>query len=238
MSIWGTPVSLGGGGGGLPLLSRAEWDALTTAQKQSYGLVAIQDANVGYLRGDLVDGASYVPFNILQSGTGSSSATFTATVSGSYILYVIALNSEASTYQLDISATKNGGALTGETLGFNSYASSGTNRRNYRFMCFSLQITAGDTIQIDLSNYSNYSSLVYALCDSSFTVLDKALSKPDAVCSGSNETAGAVLYGTFDSRYGGTVNGALYPAGTAITTENPGTSYKSAYIFFLTEATE
>ena len=106
-------------------------------------------------------------------------------------------------------------------------------------MCFPLQITAGDTIQINLSNYSNYSALVYALCDSSFTALDKALSTADAVCSGSNETDGAVLYGTFSgSAHQGTVNGAAYTWGTTVTTENPGTSYRSAYIFFLTEAAE
>ena len=45
---------------GVPLLTRAEWDALTTAQKQSYGLVAIQDAITGFLRGELVNGADYV----------------------------------------------------------------------------------------------------------------------------------------------------------------------------------
>ncbi len=57
MSVWGTPVSLGGGG--IPLLTRAAWNALTTAQKQSYGLLAIQDAASGYSRGELVNGADY-----------------------------------------------------------------------------------------------------------------------------------------------------------------------------------
>lgn len=64
MSIWGTPVSLGGGGGGIPLLTRAAWDALTTAQKQSYGLLVIQDTDSGFLRGDLVYGGAYVPVGL------------------------------------------------------------------------------------------------------------------------------------------------------------------------------
>lgn len=50
-----------GGGGDIPLISRADWNALSTIQKQSYGLVAIQDAIIGYDRGTLVDGSEYKP---------------------------------------------------------------------------------------------------------------------------------------------------------------------------------
>ena len=42
------------------LMTRVQWDALTTAQKQAKGLVAIQDTNSGYERGQLVNGADYV----------------------------------------------------------------------------------------------------------------------------------------------------------------------------------
>ena len=52
-------VSGGGGGGDIPLLTRSEWIALTTAQKQAYGLVAVQDAATGFERGKLVYGADY-----------------------------------------------------------------------------------------------------------------------------------------------------------------------------------
>lgn len=45
---------------GVPLMSRSDWNNLTEAQKQSYGLVAIQDASSGYLRGELVYGADYI----------------------------------------------------------------------------------------------------------------------------------------------------------------------------------
>lgn len=47
------------GGGGTPTMTRAEWNALTTAQKKSYGLVGIEDASAGYNRGQLVYGADY-----------------------------------------------------------------------------------------------------------------------------------------------------------------------------------
>lgn len=46
-------------GGGVTVLTRDQWNALTTAQKQAYGLVAIQDASSGFKRGDLVYGADY-----------------------------------------------------------------------------------------------------------------------------------------------------------------------------------
>lgn len=74
MSIYGNPVMLGGsggGGGGIPLLTRAEWDALSTAQKQAYGLLAIQDVNSGFDRGELVYGADYI-FTLLTASTVSS----------------------------------------------------------------------------------------------------------------------------------------------------------------------
>lgn len=41
------------------LISRSDWNALTTAQKQAKGLVAIQDNATGYERGELVNGADY-----------------------------------------------------------------------------------------------------------------------------------------------------------------------------------
>lgn len=49
----------GGGGGGTPTISRADWNALTTAQKQAYGLVGIIDYTTGFNRGVLVNGADF-----------------------------------------------------------------------------------------------------------------------------------------------------------------------------------
>ena len=50
-------------GGDVELISRADWNALTPAQKQAKGLVAIQDNSTGYERGILVNGADYVQKN-------------------------------------------------------------------------------------------------------------------------------------------------------------------------------
>jgi len=53
---------------------------------------------------------------MIQSGTAASSGTFSTSVSGAYKLYVIALNSEASTKSLDVTATQNGTQLAQTTL--------------------------------------------------------------------------------------------------------------------------
>lgn len=57
-------VNVSGGGGEVTLLSSGEWNALTTEEKQAYGLVAIQQTNTGYGRGELVNGADYSPIGI------------------------------------------------------------------------------------------------------------------------------------------------------------------------------
>jgi hypothetical protein len=48
---------------GAEIITRSAWDAMTTAQKQAKGLVAIQNSVSGYNRGVLVNGADYVPIN-------------------------------------------------------------------------------------------------------------------------------------------------------------------------------
>jgi len=48
---------------GAEIISKSDWDALSTAQKQAKGLVAIQETNSGYDRGELVNGADYIPLN-------------------------------------------------------------------------------------------------------------------------------------------------------------------------------
>lgn len=52
-------LNIPSGGGDVVLMTRAEWNALTTAEKQTYGLVAIEDNETGYDRGVLVDGSEF-----------------------------------------------------------------------------------------------------------------------------------------------------------------------------------
>lgn len=46
---------------GVEIIPRTTWNSMTTAQKQTKGLVAIQDANTGFKRGEFVNGADYIP---------------------------------------------------------------------------------------------------------------------------------------------------------------------------------
>ena len=236
MSIYGNPVMLGGSGGGggdVPMLTQAQWDALSEAQKQTYGYVAIQKTDSGYQRGSLVYGAAYSSFVVYQSGFGgASSASVTLEHSGSQYLMVIAMNSEATTRNLTVGATLNGNALTGESIAYNQYQSSGENRRNYRVMLFALTGTIGDTIAITLTDRSNFSGFVYALFNSPYLIIDKQMSTPDNVTVGANSVRGMVAYGIFNSSNNGSINLELYTAGDTVNSGNPGSSYKSSYIFW------
>ncbi len=226
----------GGGGGGIPLLQQSAWDALTIAQKRSYGLVAIQDSSTGFNRGLLVNGADYALCDVFNTGWAASSASFTITDAGEYDLYVIAMNSEASTKSLDTSATQNDTALGVETIANHSYVSSGTDRRNYRISRFAITAQANDTIAISLTNKGNYASMVYALVRSTFNTLAKSLTTPDAATTGTNTADAMVIYGKFNSSNSGEIHVARYDAGDTITTGNPGTSYRSSYIFWFEDA--
>ena len=46
------------------IILRSDWNAMTTAEKRSKGLVIIQDSTTGFERGIYVNGADYIPANI------------------------------------------------------------------------------------------------------------------------------------------------------------------------------
>lgn len=171
---------------------------------------------------------------IVYKGTAASSAQFTVPQAGHFKLMVIAMNSEASTYALNLAVQVNGSTAETEAVAYNAYSGSGTNRRNYRVISYSADFSAGDTVKIDLTERSGYTSFVYALLDETyqFGSLMQTVSTADATASGSYSADAVVLCGTFDGSAGGTVQIADAAAGTTVTTDNPGTNYKSAYIFW------
>lgn len=59
------------GGGGIQTYTNAQWIALSTAEKQSHGLVAVTTADTGYVRGRLLYGASYAPTLLVASNNES-----------------------------------------------------------------------------------------------------------------------------------------------------------------------
>ena len=67
---WDTPT------GGIPLMSKTEWDALNINQKREYNLVAIEDSITGYERGVLVDGQNaFNAIRVWTESTGGSNAS-------------------------------------------------------------------------------------------------------------------------------------------------------------------
>ena len=229
----------GGGESGIPLLTRAEWNALTTAQKQAYNLVAVKDASSGFDRGELYYGADYIPINLIESGYASQSGgTITLQYSGHHKLLVLAINSEATSVSLETTASLNGSPLSGETLETNNFSSSGNNQRNYRLSLFDINYSANDTLKIEVSNYTSYTTTIWAIIDSTVLTLNKSMTTSDGATSGNNRSNGMAVYGTADGRAKtGTISVNAYSADTNITTENPGTDYKSSYIFWVIEAT-
>ena len=230
--LMGKASSGGGGGSGIPLLTSAEWNALSATEKQAYGLVLIQHANSGYSRGELVYGADYRDVELLQSGTAKDSITVNTTVTGHYKLFVLAINSEASSYDLIISASLNSNTLTAETSKHNNYSGSDSNRRNYQMNVYNLQTTAGDILEITLETNNDYSSFVFGIINSSYQKFSKAVTASDSFTSGSNSVSGMAIYGTFNSKFGGTIQVIAYTSGTTVVTDHPGTSYRSSYIFW------
>lgn len=175
-----------------------------------------------------------LPYGFVYVGTAASSAQFTVPRAGHFKLIVIALNSEASTYALNLAVQVNGSAVETEAVAYNAYSGSGTNRKNHRVVEYHAIFAAGDTVTIDLTERSGYTSFVYGLLDEtySFGSLVQAVSTADATASGSYSEDAIALYGTFDSSAGGTIYISDASAGTTVTTADPGRNYKSAYIFW------
>lgn len=222
---------------GTPVIAEADWEEMTTEQKKSYGLAAIQTASSGYYRGYLINGADYndYPYTLITSGSGVASADVNISVTGSYKLLVIAINSEASTYELDVSVKRNTTDLTGQTLSYNQYTAdtSADNRRNNRVVLYDITVSAGDVLHIALDNRGRYSAFVYAIIESDISTLSKAITQPDHEAEGSYANNALVVYGTMIGNSGGTFNIDSYTSGDTVQTDPPGYSYTSSYIFWL-----
>lgn len=172
---------------------------------------------------------------IVYKGTAASSVQFTVPKSGHFKLIAIAMNSEASIAALNLAASINDTGILLDTISWNQYYPSGDNRRNYRIVEYDGLFSSGDFVRIFIESGSTlYTSFVYALLDETypFDRLMQTVTTADTTASGSCSADAIAIYGTFDSSAGGTIHIADAAAGTTITTDNPGTNYKSAYIFW------
>ena len=73
------------GGDATPIMSVAEWDALSTEQKQAHGYVGLLMSESGFLRGSLVYGADYVPRWITSDNTVVAEYKLGDIVNGEYV---------------------------------------------------------------------------------------------------------------------------------------------------------
>lgn len=157
MSIWGNPVMMGGSGGGggdVPLLSRAAWNALPTAQKQAYGLVAVRDASSGFDQGKLYYGADFVPFEklleVCQTSYGIGPTTYTADQSRRVLAINTNTHRNTSADACVASITTTGTVVATDTKTSTTASASSSTAGQMTFSV--IDLVAGDTIT--LSNNS------------------------------------------------------------------------------------
>ena len=151
-------------------------------------------------------------------------------------LLVLVLNGDTDNKTLlqGFGVTVNGSALTAEYTDTHQYSSSGDNRRNYALAVYDVSLSAGDSLSMGSTTTHDHTSYAFALISDDFEI-SKIMTSVDAATSGSNSADGCALYGTFNDASGGTITGAGYPSGTMITTDNPGSGYKSSFIIWIVE---
>lgn len=148
----------GGGGGGTPTISRADWNALTTAQKQAYGLVGIIDYTTGFNRGVLVNGADFstiIPAEMgpIYSWNASNNSTHSYTFSGTtlannnteYCMAIMSQNGGSPSWTSSLGTLREGSTGNGSyAVTYGSYSngasastySTGDNWNNSEIVCF------------------------------------------------------------------------------------------------------
>ena len=170
---------------------------------------------------------------VLQCGPYNSNNPIKPGVAGRLKLIVIAINSEASNQNLDIGVTVNQTAITGETLDYNSYSSSGNNRRNYRINEYDVNVSYTDTITLSLTNGGTHTSLFYVLGTIDINGFFQGMSTPDNITTGSYSSKAFAIYGISNDASGGGISANTVNANETITTPDPVHSYGSSFIFWI-----
>lgn len=181
--------------------------------------------------------ALHLPYASAYPANDSYNRSFTADMAAALKkLIVIAINNDTSTNETfaDIHASVNLQTLTSEYTEYQAYTSSGDNHCNYKADIYNLALARGDILHVGSTTVYAHASCVYAMATTNMEI-GKMLSNVGAATSGSFGSDGCVLYGTLDDE-GGTVTCADYTANTTITTENPGSGYKSSFIVWLTKS--
>lgn len=182
-----------------------------------------------------VQGGVALP-HILASNICASNRSHSAGISPSWKKFLLmAINSDASNVTLNPDVDIEGSPVTAETTEYHEYSSTGDNRRNYSINVYDISENAIDALYADFTTIPAHMSWLYAYVSADFEI-SKVMTSAEAATSGSNSEDGCVLYGTINDNSGGTLTAADYTAGTTITTDNPGSGYKSSFIVWLTKA--
>ena len=142
-----TPVSTS-----VELITRSDWDNLTTEQKQAKGLVGIQDYSTGYTRGVLVNGADYMPTPMLiyagsKNCNSLETITYTVQTSGKYQIIACQLMSNAPNLIVKL----NGTVLTTNHVYPSEY-------NNIGLGIYSCEVNCNANDIVTLENTATYSS--------------------------------------------------------------------------------
>ena len=122
---------------GAEIITRSDWNALTTAQKQAKGLVAIQDASTGFKRGEFVNGADYIEANKYIPYSNNDSVLCEAYVdnfdgtSDTWGVGTSPLQYVDDTHKPSLDTTENAVYIQTKTNGVVPYIDVGDSQKNY-----------------------------------------------------------------------------------------------------------
>lgn len=159
---------------GAEIITRDAWDALTTAQKQARGLVAIQDYSTGFQRGIFVNGADYLPdvemlYYGSQNAASAVSLSYTVATSGTYQIILNTVHGDT----LD----KNNLAITVNGAQIQSTYSVPTENNVVALNMYKAEVnlTAGDVVSFAFTNatrYNNAGIQMFVLSNSNINIID------------------------------------------------------------------
>lgn len=159
---------------GAEIITRSDWNALTTAQKQAKGLVAIQDSTTGFQRGIFVNGADYLPdaemlYYGSQNAASAVSLSYTVVASGTYQIILNTTHGDVAEKN-NLTITVNGTPIQ------SSYAYPTEN--NYvaiNIYKAEVELDAGDVVSFTFTSgtrYNNAGIQMFVMSNSNINVID------------------------------------------------------------------
>lgn len=152
-----SPVTVNVPPSGVEVIDESDWDNMTTAQKQTKGVVAIRQFNSGYDRGVLVNGADYPPMTVLLSaqsrnGTSAGYLQYNIPQGGKY--QIIGVRKPSGSVLEDVTISLNNVAQTTRYITAANYPLN-----NLEIYICEVAASTGDNIKVSNSIGNNSSGL-------------------------------------------------------------------------------